>query len=839
MRPKRSANELEKGLRESRPPATAVPPHFRQKLRQDLQAQATHGTSSPLSRGWLLAPVVLLTLVIVAFWYGWPKTAVEPAIEINTTRPAATTTPSSTSLSREEVLNVALRFASRKDNKPIGGWLVEPRVDAITVRANLEAYTVAVNRLGSFAVADFEGSNIIFPENETETVWFVQLVGDWQPWGEPVEPIEPSRYVGVLVHPDTGQIVGAGSSTVPFLTEPIILSMASYPPQERPYFVEEAGGFWLVHAGSQLLAFDSRAPIRGDWPITQPRPERCLYTWVETNGRFTDPCSGDEWELDGRLNLAESTELWSNRNLDQYRVELEDGDIIVHLDEIIFGEVVAPVSALGTLEQPQTDFDIIIGRIDILASRQQVFLTSQSGWFYMSFEEYRPLEYRDDSEMMRALFPTEQMVYESWYDVAEDGRYAQLVGRYLDADGNQTQASIFASGNYVNLTFNEIMPAAEFVAVPNETRQLVRELREMRNHAANTPSASAYIVEEDGHFRYYVRVTTSYAQPIRTGTDSSGQLIIGDEIRYVIDLDSGRLLSKEVVGMTAGGETIVNSHINYLAAEWVTDLPEAATELLAQGQWLLQNPAQADGTYTWDAPTPTPDSNPQPMLASDTAHGITVSVRQVTTDRTTQVSLLAQVDRHWEMQVNAFPPQQALIFTSTLHNEQDEPFTLVTAAGQLPEVDAATGGLKQETVHTFTGDVTRAEELVLQTAVDLSSLHRVITLPLSLDGAQVGQTWPLDWHLPVGGAQLQVTEVTWISETTDGEVQLQMQVVDNSPSGLNIYCVHVAITDPWQETCANFEGEKTYFITVPPDAPIVLHLRVSLLVSGFELRWRP
>jgi hypothetical protein len=340
MRPKKSVNDLEEALRESTPPKTAVPHHFRQQLRHDLLTQATPNTPS-LSRRWLLAPVALLIVVIVAFWYGLPKTAVEPAVEINTTRPAATPVATSAApLSREQVIQKAFTFGSYVNNKPTGGWLVEANVEAITATAVIESYDVALNRLGSFANADFGGSNIFFPESRVETVWFVQLVGRWQPFGGTADMIEPSKYVGVLVNPDTGDVLAAGSSTVPFLTDPILLSLAAYPPQDKPYFVEEGRGFWLVHAGSQLLAFDPRSPLGTDWSMANPRSERCLYGWAEANGRFIDPCSGDEWELDGTLNLAESTELWNDRNLDQYRLEVDGDTIIVHLDEIIFGATI-------------------------------------------------------------------------------------------------------------------------------------------------------------------------------------------------------------------------------------------------------------------------------------------------------------------------------------------------------------------------------------------------------------------------------------------------------------------------------------------------------------------
>jgi hypothetical protein len=124
-------------------------------------------------------------------------------------------------------------------------------------------------------------------------------------------------------------------------------------------------------------------------------------------------------------------------------------------------------------------------------------------------------------------------------------------------------------------------------------------------------------------------------------------------------------------------------------------------------------------------------------------------------------------------------------------------------------------------------------------AVDLTAIPRVITLPLTLEDAAVGQSWSLDWPLSIGAAQLQVSEVSWVAETADGQAQLQLHVMDNSPAEIDIYCLSMGITDPWQEDCPLFEEDAVYTITVPPDEPIVLYLRVSLLVNGFELQWQP
>lgn len=124
-----------------------------------------------------------------------------------------------------------------------------------------------------------------------------------------------------------------------FLTAPVssmLLSLADYPPGETPYFITE-GDFWLVHApAGQLIAFAATSPdYRPDIGL-----DACRFTWAESVGRFVDPCSGDEWTLDGRFSLAHSSERWSDRDLDQYRILRileEEGVVNVQWDRRLRG----------------------------------------------------------------------------------------------------------------------------------------------------------------------------------------------------------------------------------------------------------------------------------------------------------------------------------------------------------------------------------------------------------------------------------------------------------------------------------------------------------------------
>ena len=116
-------------------------------------------------------------------------------------------------------------------------------------------------------------------------------------------------------------------------TDLFAMPLAAYPPSETPYRIASStvhGDFWLVHTREDaLFSFAPVSPEYADYVSV----DECRFAWVEANQRFTDPCSGDEWELDGRLNLEYSTELWSNRDLDQYAITVVDGLLYVHLSQ--------------------------------------------------------------------------------------------------------------------------------------------------------------------------------------------------------------------------------------------------------------------------------------------------------------------------------------------------------------------------------------------------------------------------------------------------------------------------------------------------------------------------
>ena len=350
------------------------------------------------------------------------------------------------------------------------------------------------------------------------------------------------------------------------LVHPPVLPLADYPPSSTPYRIE-TGAFWLVHTPEgQLFAFSPVVPEYRDSVAV----EECQFAWSETVMRFVDPCSGDEWELNGRLNLEHSSELWSNRSLDQYYLSVLDEQIFIQFDHL-----------------------------------------------------YRGLP--------------------------------------------------------------------------------------------------------------------------------------------------------------------------------VNELP----------------------------------------LAADSQFGVTMTVAVVDfSPSATMLRTVTQVDPVWQMNPTAFPPQQALTyptFPDSLLDDQGQSVPSASSHGGLAVFDPDTGGLRQEAQIYWDGIVPDAHTVTATLTTDLSELYREVVLPIAWDEHEAGETWEEDIPLEIGYAVAWVRQVEWINMTPDGRMRLRLTVVDDSPEELNLYCLHLDTEDPWQRTCANFEGEKEYIIIAPADEPLTLHLRAGVeLLRPFQ-----
>lgn len=404
----------------------------------------------------------------------------------------------------------------------------------------------------------------------------LQYPFDFRSWPS----IEGYAFQGRLIHergvacfglelPLTEPVVAENRDPQPE-TQPLLF-LEDYPPSETPYFIAESD-LWLVHTpAGQRMAFPAYSPAYKPEVAVEP----CRFAWSESVQRFVDPCSGDEWALNGRLNLEHSTELWSNRHLDQYMVSVVDGQILVQVTDVI--------------------------------------------------------------------------------------------------------------------------QAQSIDAVP---------------------------------------------------------------------------------------------------------------------------------------------------LAMDTQFGITMTA--VLADFTvepeqfgTRLDTVVQVDPIWQMDASAFPPQQALAYHTVPHSLLDDKERAFSGGGRLGSfavVDSATGGLVQTSHNSWPTIPTDAHTVTATLTIDLGKLHREIPLPLVWEEHQEGDSWDVEIPLDIGHASAEIRQIEWVKTLGNGRARLRLTVHDTSPEGLDMTCLHLAATDPWQASCANFSGQKTYTVDFQPGEVAVVHVRAMVtLTRPFQL----
>jgi hypothetical protein len=210
---------------------------------------------------------------------------------------------------------------------------------------------------------------------------------------------------------------------------------------------------------------------------------------------------------------------------------------------------------------------------------------------------------------------------------------------------------------------------------------------------------------------------------------------------------------------------------------------------------------------------------------------------------TTTIDTLIQAAPIWQMDATAFPPQQTLTyptFPDSLFDDQGRAVPGQGREGGPAVFDARTGGLRQMMHNHWQALEPDAEVVTATLTVELNSLYRQTTLPVDWDSYQSGDVWEVNIPLEIGYAGALVRQVEWLDTLADGRVRLRLTVVDDSPDDIRLSCLHLDTADPWQRTCANFEGEKVYIIEVDPGEPATVHLRANVdLLIPFQLTLEP
>ncbi len=300
---------------------------------------------------------------------------------------------------------------------------------------------------------------------------------------------------------------------------------------------------------------------------------------------------------------------------------------------------------------------------------------------------------------------------------------------------------------------------------------------------------------------------------------------IGNACRYTWEAANGRFIDP-----CSGDEWELNGTLNLAHSSELWSNRDL-------DQYWLQ--VQEDGIFV-QRQYQIPGMPVEPMPINTAQYGVTITVALATfTPLTTTIDTWVLVDPIWDMDASDSPPQLALtnaLFPDSLIDDQGR----VTApsrregAGSVPGPHA--GGLRALLYHQWEAVAPDARVVTATLTVDLSALHREITLPVNWDSLEEGDVWAADFPLEIGHAAAQIQQIEWRQTTADGRVVLRMAVTDESPEDIRLYCLHLEVEDPWPRECPNFNGEGSYTVAVPPGEPVNLHLRASLeLLTPFQL----
>jgi hypothetical protein len=235
-----------------------------------------------------------------------------------------------------------------------------------------------------------------------------------------------------------------------------------------------------------------------------------------------------------------------------------------------------------------SDIDSIIKSVSTLIEKWESQAFGKAGWFHISHEEFRPVELRGNAVFApgmtsRTIRPDDVSITNDWYYVDEEGYYQLTVGHTERENGEILQRFVQNKGQPINLTFWHLGP--EFRLPKGPLRQKVVQhwsilyiLNDFRRGAAEVRAWN-----EGNHYRIVAAV--NYPDQFVEFIDL---WIVGTEYVFVLDMESGALLSREVAWFTKDGERYVSERITIRAAHMAgTELPPAFSQTVAEAMLLL------------------------------------------------------------------------------------------------------------------------------------------------------------------------------------------------------------------------------------------------------------
>ena len=241
---------------------------------------------------------------------------------------------------------------------------------------------------------------------------------------------------------------------------------------------------------------------------------------------------------------------------------------------------VATSIPLGTIDQPQTDIPSILNIVQELAQKQADLLLGKPGWLHFKLYSAMPDEIRGSSSLTsptgQAVMLPNPLIQDNWNYTEGTTRIQESVSQLSSDDGTVTQQSIRTQGRVVNVTLKAAgFPQADYqsfesyIELTLPTAQAAERLAATLTWQKTKVTMEAYA--ENG--RYTVIVSGIFAEPYEDEIFRPGQLIIGDKVIYIFDLETGHLLSEDHYDLLQSGTEFYLGQNVYQITEYLPELP--------------------------------------------------------------------------------------------------------------------------------------------------------------------------------------------------------------------------------------------------------------------------
>jgi hypothetical protein len=172
---------------------------------------------------------------------------------------------------------------------------------------------------------------------------------------------------------------------------------------------------------------------------------------------------------------------------------------------------------------------------------------------------------------------------------------------------------------------------------------------------------------------------------------------------------------------------------------------------------------------------------------SQTKNDVTLTITNVNySEKDTLVTFLVKVPPQWGLDINAFPPQQALHNNPILSDETGKQYAPISGTYGLPQLDTETDGVKFENTVTFAP--VKNKNVVLQVEIEISELPISQPVAISVSNHKVLDVWSITQGITFSSFTDVQGKVKLLSQS-DSKMEFEFTFDRVTSGGLKLGCL--------------------------------------------------